>query len=194
MCFCFFTYCRSSATRSCALCLPLLGVTPGLLFLLCKWAPHCQDKHLCLAESEGHPGLCLPPHHQGPGQFSSGPALLVFCPLLGHGQARFTHRMLTGLSCAVRVPAYAPPRAPPRPPRKLTSGRLPLAAQPSAAAPLPVSPGGGSRGASQRPPSAQRVPLQLRHRSLAPLCAPCWSLPRELPVHLGTRSGNKKLR
>ena len=177
MCFCFyfFTYCRSSVTGSCTLCLPLLAVIPGLLFLLCKGAPHCHEKHPCLAKSEGQPGLCLPLLHQDLGQFSSGTALLVFCPLLGHRQARFTHRMLTVLSCAVRVPAYAPhPMAPPRPPRKLTSGKLPLAAQPSAAPPLPVSPGGGGRGASQRPPSAQRTPLQLRHRSLAPLCAPCW--------------------
>ena len=73
--------------------------------------------------------------------------------------------------------------------RLFSSGGPPLAAQPSADPHAPCEP-----GASQRPPSAQHTPLQLRQQSLAPVCAPCWGpSPGSSLAQLGTRSGNKKL-
>ena len=162
--FFFFTDCVSSVPGSCALCRPLLVVTPGRLFLLRTWAPHCHDKHPCLARSEGHPGLCLPPT-PGPRSVSSWHCPLGFCSLLLLAPQ--------GSSQAAGLPRLPSPLRPPT---------------------LPVNPGGGSRGASQRPPSAQRAPLQLGQQSLAPVCAPCWGpSPGSSFAQLGTRSGNKKL-
>lgn len=164
MFFFFFTDCRSSVPGSCALCRLLLVVTPGCLFLLCTWAPHCHDKHPCLAKSEGHAGLCLPRNTRA------------------------------SASLVLALPSWFPPPSPPRPPRKLTSGGLPGLPSPLRPPMLPVNPGGGSRWASQRLLSAQHTPLQLRQHSLAPVCAPCWGpSPGSSLVQLGTRSGSKKL-
>ena len=110
MFFFFFTDCGSSVPGSCALYCSLLVVTPGRLFLLCTWAPHCHDKHPCLAKFEGHPGLCLP------------------------------HNTRASVSFILALPSWFLFPSPPRPPGELTSGGPPLAAQPSADPHAPCEP------------------------------------------------------
>lgn len=137
--------------------------------------PRRHNEYPYLAKSEAHPGLCLPPQHQDLGHFNSGPALLAFCPLLVHGQPRFTPRTLTVLSCAISgcgCPHVCPTLmalccplhhtcflgvtlgpAARASPRKLASSRLPSVGQLATAPPPSVEPDGSVGAAhSQREP------------------------------------------
>lgn len=95
-------------------------------------------------------------------------------------------------------------------PRKLASSRLPSVGQlatahPSSAEPdgsvgaahSGMNPGGGGHGVSQRPPSAQLMPFQLRGTfSGSCMCPVLGPLPRELPfsweLALGTRNHSNR--